>query len=596
MPQSSPATIRIGTRGSALALWQANTVRELIQAAHPDAAADLVIIKPEGDLDKHSSLRQIGGRGVFTSALQQRMLANEIDIAVHSTKDLPSLAPYGLGIAAYPQREDARDALVSRHGVGLEELPTNPIIGTSSRRRAAQILQIRPDAEIRELRGNIDTRLKKGLSDEFDAVILAAAGLKRMDWDDRITALLPVDVSCPAPGQGALAVESRVDDEPVWSIAASLDNRDIRTAVSVERAFLRGVGGGCSTPIGAHVQIERMHGIATARFWAMLGSDDGSRLERFYAEWPATQAMDRAFIVAYEMMRAVAPNWTGVSIGNPLADRHILVTGSASQIERMSTELKPTGAQVCALPTITIQTHTVDVPTDADWIVLTSKHAVPSVDWTRVTAPVAVVGEATATALRAVGVEPGLVAAGPGGEQLAKELIDGVKAHVGVDLAAASIDPDIRPQALGLTPISIGSAPTESGDGLCSKHIVAIASDIARPELAAALAAAGARVTTLIGYVNTPVTTMDDDLRSRIAVGQMEAVTFASPSSAAAFVQMIGIDLPALSGAAMIAIGPTTARAMVEQNLPVHATAEESTAQGVVATLIHYFGGEAPQL
>ncbi len=592
MPQSSSATIRIGTRGSALALWQANTVRELIQATHPDAATDLVIIKPEGDLDKHSSLRQIGGRGVFTSALQQRMLANEIDIAVHSTKDLPSLAPYGLGIAAYPQREDARDALISRHGVGLEELPTNPIIGTSSRRRAAQILQVRPDAEIRELRGNVDTRLKKGLSDEFDAVILAAAGLKRMGWDDRITALLPVDVSCPAPGQGALAVESRVDDESVWSTAASLDNRDIRTAVSVERAFLRGVGGGCSTPIGAHVQIERMHGIATARFWAMLGSDDGSRLERFYAEWPAAQAMDRAFIVANEMMRAVAPKWTGVSLGNPLADRHILVTGSASQIERMSAELKPTGAQVCALPTITIQTHTVDVPMDADWIVFTSKHAVPSVDWARVTAPVAVVGETTAAALRAAGVEPALVATGPGGEQLAAELID----SVGVDPIAIGIDPNAADRISGSILAAARSTPTEESAALRGKHIVAVASDIARPELAAALTAAGARVTTLIGYVNTPVTTMDDDLRTRIAVGQMEAVTFASPSSVAAFVKMIGVDLPALSGAAMIAIGPTTARAMVEQDLPVHATAEESTAQGVVATLVHYFGGEAPQL
>ena len=225
--------LRIGTRGSALALWQAESVQQLLAEKHPDQQPDLVVIKPEGDIDKHSSLRQIGGRGVFTSALQQRMLANEIDAAVHSCKDLPSLAPHGIAIAAFPQREDSRDALISRHGVGLEELPANPVIGTSSRRRSAQILQVRPDADIRELRGNIDTRLRKGESDEFDAVILAAAGLKRMGWDDRITTLLPVDVSCPAPGQGALAIETRVDPDPVWDVISSLDDKDIRTAVMV---------------------------------------------------------------------------------------------------------------------------------------------------------------------------------------------------------------------------------------------------------------------------------------------------------------------------------------------------------------------------
>src|SRR5699024_3011837 len=149
---------------------------------------------------------------------QHKMLANEIDVAVHSTKDLPSLAPHGIAIAAFPQREDSRDALISRHGVGLEELPANPVIGTSSRRRSAQILQVRPDAEIRDLRGNFATRLRKGESEEFDAVILAAAGRRRMGWEDRITGLLPVDVSCPAPGQGTLAIESRIDPDPAWEL------------------------------------------------------------------------------------------------------------------------------------------------------------------------------------------------------------------------------------------------------------------------------------------------------------------------------------------------------------------------------------------
>lgn len=545
-------SLRIGTRGSALALWQAETVQSLITKQHPDLTSELVIIKPEGDLDKHSSLRQIGGRGVFTSALQLRMLANEIDCAVHSTKDLPSLAPHGIAIAAFPQREDSRDALISRHGVGLEELPANPVIGTSSRRRSAQILQVRPDADIRDLRGNIDTRLRKGTSEEFDAVILAAAGLNRMGWEDRITELLPVEVSCPSPGQGALAIETRVAPDPAWDVIASLDDADIRTAVMIERAFLRGVGGGCTTPIGAHAVIEHMHGIATVRFWGMLGSDDGTRLERMYAEWPADSAFDHAFAAADEIMRTVAPKWTGVQLRNPVQDRKVLVTGSATHIASMSMALREHGADASVMPTVDIETTPVTLPDEMDWLVLTSKHAVPAIDWSAVKASVAAVGEGTADAIRATGVEPALVAKGPGAKQLAAEL---------------------------------------SAQGIEGKSVVCVLSNIARSELTDELKPTGANVSVLTGYTNTPETEIESGLRDRIAGGEMEAVTFASPSSVGSFVGMIGIDLPALSGAAMIAIGPTTADAMRDHGLPVHAEAESSTVAGFVETIARYFGG-----
>lgn len=555
MPHHSPSILRIGTRGSALALWQANAVQSLLAEKRPDLSTDLVIIKPEGDVDKHSSLRQIGGRGVFTSALQQRMLADEIDCAVHSTKDLPSLAPHGIAIAAFPQREDARDALISRHGVGLEELPAYPVIGTSSRRRSSQVLQIRPDAEIRELRGNIDTRLRKGEGEEFDAVILAAAGLKRMGWEYRITAYLPIDVSCPAPGQGALAVEARIAPDPAWDVIASLDDSDIRTAVMVERAFLSGVGGGCSTPIGAHVLIAHMHGIATVRFWGMLGSDDGSRVERMYAEWPADSALDHAFTAADEMMRSVAPKWSGIDIVNPLQDRRVLVTGSATHIASMAMSLKEHGAQASVLPTVRIGTVPVNLPDAFDWLVLTSKHAVPAINWAEVNAPVAAVGEGTADAIRAVGIEPAMVARGPGAKQLAVELVN---------------------------------------RGINGENIVCVLSDIARSELLDELGQTGAHISILTGYTNTPETSIDSGLRDHIAGGEIEAVTFASPSSVAAFVSMIGADLPALSGAAMLAIGPTTADAMRKYGLPIHAMAETSTIAGFIETLARYFGGDHP--
>ncbi len=553
MPQQSQSSLRIGTRGSALALWQAETVQKLIAESQAQVDTELVIIKPEGDLDKHSSLRQIGGRGVFTSALQHRMLAGEIDCAVHSTKDLPSLAPHGIAIAAFPQREDSRDALISRHGVGLLELPANPVIGTSSRRRAAQILKLRPDADIRELRGNIDTRLRKGEGEDYDAVILAAAGLRRMGWEDRITALLPVEVSCPAPGQGALAIEARVAPDPAWDIVAALDDPDIRTSVMVERAFLRGVGGGCTTPIGAHAKIQHIHGLATLRFWGMLGSDDGTRLERMYAEWPVDSALDSAFAAADEMMRTVAPKWTGVGNGNPLQDRKVLVTGSGTHIASMSMAMREHGAQAPVLQTIDIETKKVALPEDTDWLVLTSKHAVPAIDWSMVRSKIAAVGEGTADAVRAAGGMPDLVSKGPGAKQLSIELAD------------AQIN---------------------------EKHVVCVLSDIARPELVDELSKTGARITILIGYINTPVESLADDLREQIAAGSMEGVTFSSPSGVDSFVKLIGVDLPALSGAAMFAIGPTTAEAMQEAGLAVHATADISTVAGFIETLARYFGGE----
>lgn len=553
MPQSNQTSLRIGTRGSALALWQAEEVQNLLAAWNPDISMELVVIKPEGDVDKHSSLRQIGGRGVFTSAIQMQLLSNDIDIAVHCLKDLPSLAPAGIEIAAFPQREDSRDALISRHGVGLEELPPNPVIGTSSRRRSAQILQVRPDAEIRELRGNIDTRLRKGRSEDFDAVILAAAGLNRMGWDDQITALLPIEVSCPAPGQGALAIETRLDPDPAHAIVRALDNSEIRAAVMVERAFLRGVGGGCSTPIGAHALVERMHGIATLRFWGMLGSDDGTRLERMYAEWPVDTAIDQAFAAADEMMRVVSPKWTGVDVAHPLAGRKILVTGTQSHIDALGADLTANGATAATLHTITIESQAAKLPETYDWLVITSQNAIPSIDWESVTSPIAVVGEGTANALQKIGVTPTLISGGPGAEQLAEDLI---------------------------------------ATGIKGKRIVCVVSNIARDALDRELVAGGANVEMITGYTNTPATEIDPDLREKIAYGLFEAVTFASPSSVHAFVNMIGIDLPALSGAAMVAIGPTSAEAMRQAGLPVHAMAQHSTVHGLTEELARYFGGE----
>ncbi|HEV2073443.1 MAG TPA: hydroxymethylbilane synthase [Thermomicrobiales bacterium] len=565
---SEPKSFRVGTRGSALALWQAHAVQALLQKASREHAFELEIIRPEGDIDKHSSLMKIGGRGVFTSALQVQLLDGRVDLAVHSTKDLPSLAPNGVTIAAFPEREDARDALVSRHGVSLNELPRNPVIGTSSRRRAVQVLAIRPDAEIRELRGNIDTRLRKGLSEIYDAVILAAAGLRRMGWDDPITALMPVDQFVPAPGQGALAVETRIAPDPAQEIGARLDDADIRLAVGTERAFLRGVGGGCTTPIGAHARVERDRAIPVVRFWGMLASDDGRRLERVYEEFSLDDAETGAFAVANRLVRTVAPKWIGTDHLNPLAGVTVLVTGSEAQGQPLMDALTARGAQAVRMPTITIQpvadTSPVEnaveraVGGEIDWLVLTSAHAVEPLavhlHGRDVAARIAVVGTRTQEALERAGLKAHLVAAGPGAEQLVREMV-----HVGV----------------------------------YGNKVVCLVSDKARPVLADGLRAAGADVEAIEAYRNVPVSEVDGEVRSLIHCGKIDAVTFASPSAIDGFRHLAGADLPALSGAAFFSIGPTTSAALRVAGLPMHGEAPTQDAEGFIHALQHYFGHAA---
>lgn len=561
---STLPTLRIGTRGSALALWQATTVQNIMRGRWPSLGLELEVIRPEGDVDKHSSLTAIGGRGVFTSALQVQLLDGRVDLAVHSAKDLPSLPPEGVSIAAFPQREDPRDALITRHGLPLEELPANPVIGTSSRRRAAQVLAVRPDAQIRELRGNIDTRLRKGKSDEFDAVILASAGLNRMGWESEITSLLPVDVSCPAPGQGALAIEARVAPDAAWEIVSSLDDVDIRHEVDVERAFLRGVGGGCTTPIGAHAKLERMHGIATVRLWGMLASDDGARLQRIYEEYPLNSARERAFASASRLLREVAPKWSGVGVPDAFAGLSVMVTGSDSQAEPLMDSLRERGAEPHRMRTIDILpvdddealSEAVDaaVNGDVDWLVLTSPNAVGPLDVARdgrvISAKIAVVGSRTADVLQEAGIEATLVSRGPG----AMQLVD--------DLEAASV---------------------------AGSSVTCLLSDKARPTLVNGLVDAGATVKVVSAYRNVPVDELDEATRDLVRAGRVDVITFASPTAVASFRKLVGSDLPAMSGSAFFAIGPTTADALRDAGLPVHGEAATQDPAGFISAIERYF-------
>jgi hydroxymethylbilane synthase len=254
-------TLTIGSRGSRLALWQAEWVKAKIEALHPRAQVRISIIKTSGDVLKDAPLAVIGGKGLFTKEIEEALLDGRIHLAVHSLKDLPTTLPQGLALSAITEREDARDALVLPEGRPIEgasvkHLPKGALVGTSSPRRLAQLKHLRSDLRIKELRGNVDTRLRKLDAGQYDAVVLAAAGLSRLGFAHRISAPLSTTEMLPAVGQGALAIETRDDDPWVRDLLAPLDHAATRLACTAERALLRALGGGCQLPIAAHASVR----------------------------------------------------------------------------------------------------------------------------------------------------------------------------------------------------------------------------------------------------------------------------------------------------------------------------------------------------
>src|SRR6266581_3044034 len=267
----------IGSRGSQLALWQARWVQGRLAALGMESCIE--IIKTTGDRITSVPLSSVGGKGLFTKEIEEALLARQVDLAVHSLKDLPTAIPAGLQITAIPEREDPRDAIVGRR---LAELSKGARVGTSSLRRSAQLRRMRPDLQVESVRGNVDTRLRKLDEGQYAAIVLAAAGLMRLGWSGRIAEALEPAVMCPAVGQGALAVETRAGE----NVCQRLDHGETRAAVTAERAVLSALGGGCLTPIGAHARVagDRLH------LLAIVLSSDGAESVRDSAEGLTSQA------------------------------------------------------------------------------------------------------------------------------------------------------------------------------------------------------------------------------------------------------------------------------------------------------------------
>ena len=272
----TPDRVVIGTRGSALALWQADHVASLLRAARPDLVVERTIIVTTGDRTPQGPLWEAGGKGVWVKEIESALLASEIDLAVHSLKDVPAELASGRALAAIPARADVRDALVSRDGAALADLPIGARVGTTSLRRICQVKELRPDLLLEPLRGNLDTRLRKVTEGVVDAAILACAGLDRLGFSQRIAERIPIERMLPAIGQGALAIETRADDEPVRGLCRVLASEDAEITVAAERALLQHLQAGCRAPVAGIAQVQQ----GRLEVWGLVGTPDGATMLR----------------------------------------------------------------------------------------------------------------------------------------------------------------------------------------------------------------------------------------------------------------------------------------------------------------------------
>ena len=565
-----PPSIRIGTRGSQLALAQVTAVERRLAAWLPGVMTETVIVATQGDIDKVTPLTEIGGRGVFTNALERELAHGHIDAAVHSAKDLPSCVSSDLPIVAFPEREDPRDALVSRHGTSLAELPARPVIGTSSRRREAQIRRLRPDAQIVSLRGNIDTRLRKALQPDYDAIVLAAAGLSRMGWSANVTEYFSIDVLVPAPGQGALAIQTAAQS-PCRELFATLDDSGVSTAVQAERAFLAAIGAGCTMPVGAHVQVGA-HGLVLVAF---LESEQGGRISRRNVALDEANALEHAAAVAREMQAEVdlPPRTLWPSMSPPrqeLAGATVAVTRPRPQAHELMRLLADRGAMPLALPTIRIEPPEDRASLDAavralasgafTWVIFTSANAVGAVvnaatelgarDECLRAIRAAAVGNATARAAQGLGLDVAVVADEPTAEGLVATLLPRLQA----------------------------------GD-----RVLYPRSAIARELLPTTLRDAGIDVTAVDAYCTVPETEISPDVMVCLRSGGVDAIVFASPSSVTSLRAMLGHEQFLIDHIPAVCAGPVTAAAVREAGLPVAMVSRDPGAEAMVNGLAEHW-------
>ncbi|CAN5641911.1 hypothetical protein BH20ACT14_BH20ACT14_13270 [soil metagenome] len=553
----------LGTRASALARAQTERVAVLLSEAWPEIACRAKPIGTRGDRTQASGmpLPTIGGKGLFTAELERALRVGTIDLAVHSLKDLPTEETPGIVLGAVCLREDVRDCGVARDGKRLLELPPGAVVGTSSLRRAAQLQALRQDRDVRSIRGNVDTRVRKVQDGEFHAVVLAAAGILRLGLEDAVTEWLEADTMLSAPGQGALGVQCRAGDERILSLLAAIDDPGARAETTAERVFLRTLGAGCTAPVGAHAVVVDSEPTDTVsqgrvRLNALVASPDGGQVVRVAGEGEPEEVGGR---LAREALAAGAGDILGAIRGaQPLRDRRIVLTRPREQAGPLADALERFGATVVALPLVEIAPIEDASALDAalarlesyDWVVFTSANGVAGVrerlagkllpEGTRVAA----VGPATAEAVRTLGLEAAFV-----------------------------------PDRFAAEEIAAGLGPVQG------VRILLPQADIASPNLADELRSRGAVVDAVAAYRTIAVDPSRDDV-VELERG-VDAIVLASGSAARSLgASRVG---KVAEGAVVVCIGPKTAQAAREVGLPVGLVADEATAEGIIDALTSHF-------
>jgi hydroxymethylbilane synthase len=620
----------IGSRGSKLALWQANWVKKSLEEAHSGLVAEIEIIKTTGDKLAEASLVQIGGKGVFTKEIEEALLERRVDLAVHSLKDLPTALPDGLHIAAITEREDVRDALLVSEPLRgqvktIRDLPQGARVGTSSLRRRAQLLNQRPDLQISELRGNVDTRLRKLNEGEYDAIILASAGLSRLGLSDRITARLDLQEMLTAVGQGALGIETRVDDQRTNLLLEPLNHWPTRYATEAERALLRELGGGCAVPIAAFARIRKdknggrklgrlvidalvadVEGRKLIRnqvtgpvnqpedLGAQLAKilvDAGARelLPRIGGDQPAeqtspnTQLVEKPYESGIEDSEEAAPRISvsasmikveTVDSGSdyPLAHRRVIITRSIRQSGELTNELENLGAEVIACPTIEIKEpssweqldHSLKYLSWYNWLAFTSANGVEYF-------------------LRR------LDELGHGRAELMTHKVCAVGRKTSDKLKRENISVDLTPERFTAESL-VEDFIKRYGvrQRLRGARMLLPASRTTRDVIRPALDKVGVYVEVVEAYQTVLPATSGVEVTKLIRNSNADYIIFTSPSTVANLAALLETDhlAPFLKNTRVACIGPVTSEAARLHGLDVHILPEEHTGQAIVLALV----------
>ncbi|HUX14338.1 MAG TPA: hydroxymethylbilane synthase [Spirochaetia bacterium] len=564
-------TLVVGSRTSQLARSQTGYVVSLLEKAFPSVRFDIRLYSTRGDRDIQTPLPQIGGKGLFTERLEQALRDTEIDFAVHSLKDLPVEESDGLVIGAILGRTDPADVLVTRDGTALTELPAGAVVGTSSLRRQAQLLAARPDIVPRSIRGNVETRVRKVTDGEYQAVVLAAAGLARLGLRELHAEQLDYRIMLPAPGQGALAVQCRAIDERTLALLAAVEDAELRRCVNAERRFLAALGAGCSSPVAALANPETRAGGSEVHLRGRVLSIDGSRSVE--VEGTGSDPDELGNRLARDALAGGAAALVAAQITElPLSGRRVVVTRSADQAGELAALLAAQGAIPIVIPVIrTVPVSDMrefdrvagELP-DYDWVLFTSGNAVRIffdhiVDLRGADDPVnlppaAAVGTSTAAALEERGISPSFVPSDFTAQTLGREL------------------------------------PCRKGD-----RLLAVAAQGGTGDMERELIARGLEVDRIELY-RTGSLPISEEARRDLSDG-VDALLFASGSAVRALSSELGAEPDLLSritgGKVCIGcIGPSTAVAAREAGFPVHVEAATHTAAGLVASLAEYYGAQ----